>query len=167
MKIKIVNKYWLFKINTEKNSVKKVGESNGIRELKFQIIGQKLKDFNSYEFVLIKLSKEPKYNPEDKSPLAKLIAGPIKVTIKMYGITESGTLKPKYEKLPNKKGELDPDRRNSQYLYLTEAYYSESNGSRNMSKDFKQLALLACTNKLEKRPLAVKLIDQVLLVKNL
>jgi hypothetical protein len=159
MKIKIENKYWLFKINTEKNSVKKVGESNGIRELKSQVIGQKLKDFNSYEFVLIKLSKEPKYNPEDKSPLAKLIAGPIKVTIKMYGITESGVLKPKYEKLPNKKGELDPDRRNSQFLYYTTEYYDANNIK---SSDLKQVALLACANKLEKRPLAVKLITQII-----
>lgn len=158
MKIRIENKYWLFKINTEKNSVKKVGESNGIRELKSQVIGQKLKDFNSYEFVLIKLSKEPKYNPEDKSPLAKLIAGPIKVTIKMYEITESGTLKPKYEKLPNRKGELDPDRRNSQFLYYTTEYYETNNIK---SSDLKQVALLACGNKLEKRPLAVKLITQI------
>jgi len=158
MKIKIENKYWLFKINMEKNSVKKVGESNGIRELKSQVIGQKLKDFNSYEFVLIKLSKEPKYNPEDKSPLAKLIAGPIKVTIRMYEITESGTLKPKYEKLPNRKGELDPDRRNSQFLYYTTEYYETNNIK---SSDLKQVALLACANKLEKRPLAVKLITQI------
>lgn len=157
MKIKIENKYWLYKFNTVKNSVKKIGESNGIRELKEQIIGKQFEDSNSYEFVLIKLSKEPKYNPEDKSPLAKLVAGPIKVTIKIYEITESGVLKQKYEKLPNRKGELDPDRRNSQYLYLTESYYS--NGIK--AKDFKQLALLACANKLEKRPLAVKLIDQV------
>jgi len=159
MKIKIENKYWLFKINTEKNSVKKVGESNGIRELKSQIIGQKLKDFDFYDFVLIKLSKEPKYNPEDKSPLAKLIAGPIKVTIKMYGITESGVLKPKYEKLPNKKGELDPDRRNSQFLYYTTEYYETNNIK---SSDLKQVALLAYANKLEKRPLAVKLITQII-----
>jgi len=158
MKVQISNKYWLFKFNIEKNSVKKIGESNGIRELKEQIIGQKLKDFDSYEFVLIKLSKEPKYNPEDKSALAKLIAGPIKLTIKMYGLTESGTLKPKYEKLPNKKGELDPDRRNAQYLYYTPDYY-EANGIK--SSDLKQVALLACTNKLEKRPLAVKSITQI------
>jgi hypothetical protein len=40
MKIKIVNKYWLFKFNTKKNSIKKVGESNSIRELKKQIVGK-------------------------------------------------------------------------------------------------------------------------------
>ena len=126
MKIKIANKYWLFKFNTEKKSVKKVGKSNGIRELKEQIVGKKIKNFESYEFVLIRLAKEPKYNPEDKSALAKLIGGPIKLTIKMYGITESGTLKPKYEKVLNKKGELDPDKRNAQYLYYTLEYYEEN-----------------------------------------
>ncbi len=158
MKIKINAKYWLFKFNTEKNTIKKVGKSNGIRELKEQIIGKKIKNFESYEFILIKLSKEPKFNPEDKSALAKLIAGPIKVTIKMYGITESGTLKQKYEKLPNKKGELDPDKRNAQYLYYTPEYYEANNIK---SDDLKQVAILACANKLEKRPLAVKLITQI------
>ena len=158
MKIKISDKYWLFKFNIEKKSVKKIGKSNGIRELKNQVIGKKLKDFNLYEFILIKLSKESKYNPEDKSALAKLIAGPIKLTIKMYQITESGTLKPKYEKLPNKKGELDPDKRNAQYLYYTTEYYEE-NGIKSI--DLKQVALLACENKLEKRPLAVKSITQI------
>ncbi len=158
MKIKINSKYWLFKINTEKNSIKKVGKSNGIRELKEQIIGKKIKNFEFYEFVLIKLSKEPKFNPEDKSALAKLIGGPIKVTIKIYGITESGTLKPKYEKLLNKKGQLDPDKRNAQYLYYTSEYYEANNIK---SDDLKQVALLACANKLEKRPLAPKLITQI------
>ncbi len=158
MKIKIIAKYWLFKFNTEKKSIKKVGKSNGIRELKEQIIGKKIKNFESYEFVLIKLSKEPKFNPEDKSALAKLIGGPIKLTIKMYGITESGTLKPKYEKLLNKKGELDSDKRNAQYLYYTKEYFEANNIK---SDDLKQVALLACENKLEKRPLASKLITQI------
>jgi hypothetical protein len=159
MKIKIANKYWLFKFNTEKNSIKKIGKSNGIRELKEQIVGKKIKNFESYEFVLIKLAKEPKFNPEDKSALAKLIGGPIKLTIKMYGITESGTLKPKYEKVLNKKGELDPDKRNAQYLYYTPEYYEANNIK---SDDLKKVALLACANKLEKRPLAVKLITQII-----
>ncbi len=158
MKIKILNKYWLFKFNTEKNSVKKIGKSNSISELKEKIIGKKISNHNKYEFVLVKISKEPKYNPSDKSALAKLIAGPIKVTIKMYGITETGTLKPKYEKLPNKKGELDPDRRNSQFLYYTTEYYEKNNI---ISTDLAKVASLACQNKLEKRPLAVKLITQI------
>jgi hypothetical protein len=63
------------------------------------------------------------------------------------------------EKLPNKKGELDPDRRNSQYLYYTTEYYEANNIK---SSDLKQVALLACGNKLEKRPLAVKLITQII-----
>ena len=158
MKIKITAKYWLFKFNTDKKSIKKIGKSNGIRELKTQVIGKKLKNFNLYEFVLIKLSKEPKYKPEDKSALAKLIAGPIKLTVKMYELTESGTLKPKYEKQPNKKGELDTDKRNAQYLYYTTEYYETNNIK---SEDLKKVALLACENKLEKRPLAVKLITQI------
>ena len=158
MKIKIANKYWLFKFNTGKKTIKKIGNSNSIRELKEQVIGKKQANPEKYEFILIKLSKEPKYNPTDKSPLAKLIGGPIKLTIKMYEISNSGILKPKYEKLPNKKGELDPDRRNSQFLYYTEEYYEANNIN---STDLKKVALIASENKLEKRPLAVKLITQI------
>ena len=122
MKIKIANKYYLFKFNTTNNKIKKSGKSNSIGELKEQVIGLKSKSFEKYEWVLIKLSKEPKFNPEDKSPLAKLIGGPIKLTIKMYTVSDSHILKPLYEKLPNKKGELDTDKRNSQFLYLTQDY---------------------------------------------
>lgn len=158
MKIKITDKYWLFKFNIENNKIKIVGKSNSIVELKKQVIGLKSKSFDKYEWVLIKLSKEPKFNPMDKSALAKLIGGPIKLTIKMYNVSDSHILKPAYEKLPNKKGELDPDRRNSQFLYLTHEYLEENNIK---ITDLEKVALLACQNKLEKRPLAVKLITQI------
>lgn len=158
MKIKIANKYYLFKFNTTDNKIKKSGKSNSIAELKEQVIGIKSKSFDKYEWILIKLSKESKFNPEDKSPLAKLIGGPIKLTIKIYTVNESHVLKPTYEKLPNKKGELDPDKRNSQFLYLTLDYLEKN---KIKISDLEKVALFACQNKLEKRPLAVKLITQI------
>ena len=55
-------------------------------------------------------------------------------------------------------GEFDSDKRNSQYLYITQEHYIK-NGIK--ADDLQKVALLAFKFKLEKRPLAVKLIDQI------
>ena len=159
--MKISDKYYLFKFNIIEKNIKLVTKSNSIKELKEQIIGLKSKSFDKYEFILIKLMKESKYNilKQDKSPLSNLIGGPIKLTIKMYKVSTNNILKPLYEKLLNKKGELDPDRRNSQFLYITEDYIKINNTIK--TSHLKQVALYAGENKLEKRPLAAKLITQI------
>ena len=59
-KIKIKNKYVLLKFNKEKLSVKKIIESKTISELKEKIVGKKIGKNN--EIILIKLSKERKFN---------------------------------------------------------------------------------------------------------
>lgn len=156
-KVKIKNKYILFKFNKEKNKVKKITESNSIGELKENIIGKKIGE--NYEIILIKLSKEPKFNEKNiNSPLGKLIGGPIKIIFKVYSINENNILKPSYEKTTNSKGEFDTDRRNSQYLYITIDYYKKYGIK---IDDLEKVALLAFQYKLEKRPLAAKLIDQI------
>ncbi len=156
-KIKIKNKYVLLKYNKEKNKVKKITESKSMSGLKENIIGKKIGE--NYEIILIKLSKEPKYNEKNiNTPLGKLIGGPIKITFKVYSINENNVLKLAYEKTTNNKGEQDPDRRNSQYLYITLDHYKKY-GIR--TDDLEKIALLAFQYKLEKRPLAVKLIDQI------
>lgn len=157
-KIKIKNKYVLFKFNKEKDEkVKKITESKSIGELKKNIIGKKIGENN--EIILIKLSKESTFNEKNiNSPLGKLIGGPIKITFKVYSINENNILKPNYEKTTNNKGEPDHDRRNSQYLYITLDHYIK-NGIK--IDDLKKVALLAFQYKLEKRLLATKLIDQI------
>ena len=157
-KIKIKNKYVLFKFNKEKDEkVKKITESKSIGELKKNIIGKKIGENN--EIILIKLSKESSFNEKNiNSPLGKLIGGPIKITFKVYSINKNNILKPNYEKTTNNKGEPDPDRRNSQYLYITLDHYIK-NGIK--IDDLKKVALLAFQYKLEKRLLATKLIDQI------
>ena len=156
-KVKIKNKYILFKFNKEKNKVKKITESNSIGELKENIIGKKIGE--NYEIILIKLSKEPKFNEKNiNSPLGKLIGGPIKIIFKLYSINENNILKPSYEKTTNSKGEFDTDRRNSQYLYITIDHYKKYGIK---IDDLEKVALLAFQYKLEKRPLAAKLIDQI------
>ncbi len=161
LKIKIPNKYWLIKYSPTKNKIKTILKSKKIETLKEQIKGIKIS--SNYEIILLKLTKEPKFKDDNslqtnKSSLNKLIGGPIKITFKMYLLTDSMVLKPKYEPIPNRKGELDPDKRNAQFLFITKEYY-ETKGIN--QKDLEKVALLAITNKLEKRPLAPKLIDQI------
>ena len=154
---KIKNKYVLFKYNKNEEVIKKIVESKKISELKEKIIGKKIGE--KYEILLMKLSKEPKFNEKNiNTPLGKLIGGPIKITFKMYLINDNNILKPLFEKTTNSKGELDTDRRNSQYLYITQEHYIK-NGIK--IEDLEKVALLAFKFKLERRPLAAKLIDQI------
>jgi hypothetical protein len=155
-KIKIKNKYLLFKYNPEKTKIKKITEGNKMGEIKEQVIGKKISSNN--EVILMKLSKEKKFNPNASNNLGKLIGGPIKITFKVYEITSNHSLKPKYEKIPNKKGELDSDKRNSQFLFITIDHYI-SKGIK--TSDMELVALLAIQFKLERRLLAPKLIDQI------
>ncbi len=156
-KIKIKNKYILFKFNKDKNIIKKILESKKMSELKANIVGKKIGENN--QILLMKLSKEPKFNEKNiNSPLGKLIGGPIKITFKLYTINESNVLKPSYEKTTNMNGEPDPDKRNSQHLYITLDHYKK-HGIK--ITDLEKVALLAFQFKLEKRPLAAKLIDQI------
>ena len=156
-KVKIKNKYILLKFNKDKNKVKKITESKSIRELKENIVGKKIGE--NYEIILIKLSKEPKFNEKNiNSPFGKLIGGPIKITFKLYSINEHNILKPSYEKTTNNKGIHDTDKRNSQYLYITLDHY-KTHGIKTI--DLEKVALLAFQYKLELRPLAAKLIDQI------
>lgn len=156
-KIKIKNKYILFKYNKNEEIIKNIAESKKINELKEKIIGKKIGE--KYEILLMKLSKESKFNEKNiNTPLGKLIGGPIKITFKMYSINDNNGLKLLYEKTTNSKGEFDSDKRNSQYLYITQEHYIK-NGIK--ADDLQKVALLAFKFKLEKRPLAVKLIDQI------
>lgn len=156
-KIKIKNKYILFKFNKDKNKISKIAESNKIFELKDNIIGKKIKEND--EILLMKLSKEPKFNEKIiNSPLGKLIGGPIKITFKLYTINDSNVLKPSYEKTTNMNGEPDLDKRNSQHLYITLDHYKK-HGIK--ISDLEKVALLAFQFKLEKRPLTPKLINQI------
>jgi ribonuclease HII len=160
-KIKIKNKYILFKYDKNEDIVKKITDSKKISELKEKIIGKKIGE--KYEILLMKLSKESKFNEKNiNTPLGKLIGGPIKITFKMYLINDNNILKPLFEKTTNSKGELDTDRRNSQYLYITQEHYNK-NGIK--IEDLQKVALLAFKLKLERRPLAVKLIDQIYNIK--
>jgi hypothetical protein len=161
LKIKIPYKYFLISYNETKNKVKTILKSKKMETLKEEIKGKKVSGKN--QIILLKLSKEPNFNNSDKttdnkSGLSKLIGGPIKITFKMYQLTENMVLKLKYEPIPNRKGEPDTDKRNSQFLYITKDYY-QTKGI--VQEDLEKVALLAIKYKLEKRLLAPKLINQI------
>lgn len=151
--MKIKNKYYLFKYKN--NNIKLVVKSSKMLQLKEKIIGMKLSPDN--EFILLKLSKEPKFN-ENAVGLNKMIGGPIKITCKILYITENSILHPKYEKIPNKSGEYDMDKRNAQFVFIPLEWYN-IRGIK--TSDMMKLAHLMIENKLEKRPLAPKLISQI------
>jgi hypothetical protein len=141
-----MKKYYLFTYN---NKIKKVLDADNMKELKENITKKKAEPDN--EYILLKLSKQKVYN-------SLVSTGPIKLTFKIYELINNN-LKLKYEKIKNRKGELDQDKRNAQFLYYTEEYYKKY-GIR--SDDLKKVCTLAIQNKLEKRLLAPKLITQIL-----
>ena len=78
-------------------------------------------------------------------------------TFKILVLSKNNKLKPKYEEQLNKKGEKDLDRRNAQYLYVSNKYYMDNKKVK--KNHLKIIAELAIKNKLEKRPFAPKLLD--------
>ena len=76
-----------------------------------------------------------------------MLGGPIKVLFSFYKITKKGIIK---------KNKNDP--RSIQFLFYTYDYYLKNKIN---SSDLKKLAQLAFNNKLEKRALAPKLINQI------
>ena len=153
-------KYYLYKYNEER--IKLIIKTTKMKTLKEKVKGKILNVDD--EYILLKMSKEIKYKHASTNALNKLIAGPIKITFKMFELSESSVLKPKYEKVKKRDGSLDGDKRNAQYLYITDNYIESglTKLHKNMDNDLMKVAKLAIENKLEKRPLAIKIIDNVL-----
>jgi hypothetical protein len=157
--IKINYKYYLFKYHD--NKIKKVLRFNKKEEMKKELVGKKLN--KDAEYILTKISKEKSYTENksdlsDKSNKLNIKLGPIKVVFKIMEINENGIMKPKYEKQTNSRGKMDPDKRNAQFVYISTSYY-EKNGIK--STDIMEVSRWAILNKLEKRLLAPKFIDQI------
>lgn len=157
-KIKLKYKYYLIRFSKEKKKTKLLIAAKKLDQLKKEVVGLELKE--NEEIILIRLSKEKKFTGKT-GMLGNLIGGPIKLTFKIFELTSNSILKIKYEKQLNKNGQLDEDKRNSQYLYLTIDYLK----SGVKTKDMEKVALLVGENKLEKRPMAPKLIDQIYKIK--
>ena len=106
----------------------------------------KNKKINSGDDVVLITLEKTNWTPTSKIPL-NMLGGPIKVLFTFYKTSDDSKIK---------KNKNDP--RAIQFLYYTFDYYIKN---KIKMSDLKKIAHLAFMNKLEKRPLAVKLISQI------
>jgi hypothetical protein len=136
---KNLNKYYLY--IRSKKKIKFFDSHNNKKEI-FINLKKNIKLKSDFEIILITI-KKVKYNP--KQPI-KMIFGPIKVEINFFQITNRGAIKTnKFET------------RNNHLFYTTE--HLEKNNIK--LSDFKKIIKLAIDDKLEKRLLAPKTINQI------
>ena len=143
--IKIKYKYYMFKLNKEKNKISTMIKANSKKELN-EKLKDKIKNTLENDIILITLEKT-KWTPTTKIPV-NMLSGPIKVYFSFYIFD---ILKKKIRK--NKE-----DPRSVQFLFYTYDYYLKN---KIKIDDLKKLSKLAFSNKLEKRLLALKLITQI------
>ena len=151
--LKLKNRYFLYSYNPKTSEVDQLFSFNSDSEAKDKL--KEIKTDKSNEFILLKITENPTYKESDIG-LNKMNAGPYKILFKMYEYNDKDEIVPKYEKIKNKKGELDSDKRNSQFVFITKDYLDKLS-----HKDLNILVKLAGSYKLEKRPLAPKLINQI------
>jgi hypothetical protein len=141
--IKIKYKYYMFKLNKEKNKITLISKANSKKEILNTSKQHKIEN----DIILIKLEKT-KWTPTTKIP-ANMLSGPIKVFFSFYTVN-----------IKNKIRENKEDPRTVQFLFYTYDYYLKH---KIKIDDLKKLSKLAFANKLEKRLLAPKLITQILI----
>jgi hypothetical protein len=139
--VKIKNKYIMFKNNNDKTI--SLIKSNTMTEMKEKLKNKKI---NSGDDVVLITLEKTNWTPTSKIPL-NMLGGPIKVLFTFYKTSDDSKIK---------KNKNDP--RAIQFLYYTFDYYIKN---KIKMSDLKKIAHLAFMNKLEKRPLAVKLISQI------
>lgn len=148
--IKIKYKYYMFKLNKEKNKITLISKATSKKEI-LKTFKAKINDTkqisNSNDIILIKLEKT-KWTPTIKIP-ANMLSGPIKVIFSFYTIS-----------IKNKIQHNKEDPRTVQFIFYTYDYYLKY---KIKTDDLKKLSKLAFANKLEKRLLAPKLITQILI----
>lgn len=143
--LKKIDKYYLFTYKNSKISL--VGNNSNKKEIfsdfKNKFIKKIKKDkYQHYEVILLKIKLVP-YN--SKQPI-KMVFGPIKVEINFFQISARGAIKTnKFETRNN-------------HLFYTTDFLQKNKISK---KDFKKIIKLAINNKLEKRLLAPKTIEQI------
>ena len=143
-KIIVKNKYLFYKFNQKTNTINTLSKGNSMKEVKENTKDKKIS--SEYEVLLMKIEKIKDWSPTTKIPV-NMLGGPIKISFSFFTVTDKGKLKKK------------EDSRGIQIIYYTLEYYDKNKIN---SKDLKKIALLAFSNKLEKRLLAPKLITQIM-----
>jgi len=144
--LKKLSKYFLFIIY--KNKVKSVGFDNNksslFRNFKEKYLKKiKKEEYNQVSLSLIKISKV-KFNPNSK---IKLIAGPVKIEVTFFILSNRGAIK------------TNPKEKRNNHLFYTNEFLEKNKISK---KHFLKIVDMAYKDKLEKRTLAPKTINQIL-----
>ena len=140
-----MNKYYLYSYNKKK--IKLINSNNNKKEL---ILESKKKYFSGIvkdkrENITIVILKIKKVKFNENQPI-KMIFGPIKVEINFYQLSKRGSIKEnKYETRNN-------------HIFYTKKFLEKK---KILKKDLKKIVDFAINNKLEKRLLAPKVIDQI------
>lgn len=143
----MVYKYYFINPYKKFNIISKSDNStNLLKETKLKIKNMKLSEDN----VIIKLKISKNKDKVDAKSKLKLKSGPIRVDIIIFNITKRKSIK---------KAEYD---KRTNFLFYTEKYLKE-NGLK--EKDFKRIAKAAFLDKLEKKLIAPKLINQIKKIK--
>lgn len=151
-----MEKYTIYLVKKDKLKVKNVhliNRASNKKEIfklaKKYIESKKIakEDVSRYEIALIKFEKV-KYNPNQ--PI-KMVFGPYKISIEFLQITNRYSAK------------KDEKEKKNNHLFITENYLDSSKLNEfNYKKYFKKMISMAYENKLEKRLLAPKTIDQLI-----
>ena len=142
-----MDKYYVYLLKKSDSSIKRITNSNTKTEalkLSKEYIKSKNNNNDLYDCVLIKYEKI-KYN--ENQPI-KMVYGPVKITVSFYKITKRQSIK-----------ENKDDNRNN-HLFITKKFL-EKNNKNIIIKYLKKIVEYASKNKLEKRLLAPKTIDQI------
>ena len=144
--LKKYTKYYLY-IKKSDKKVKLVSNSNNKNEMIKNFKSNYLKkikkeSYNLYSLILIKI-KKVNYNQNAK---IKLVTGPIKVDVSIFYISNRGAIK------------SNPLEKRNNHLFYTLKFLKKNKLSK---KHFKLIADKAYQDKLEKRILAPKTIEQI------
>jgi len=143
--LKKINTYYLFLKKNNKISLilKNSNKKEIFIDFKNKYLDKvKKEDYNIVNLILLKIKQVP-YNPQQ--PI-KMIFGPIKVEITFFELSKRGAIK------------VNQFETRNNHLFYTIKYLEQSKIS---TKDFKKIVQLAIDNKLEKRLLAPKTIEQI------
>ena len=144
--LKKLSKYFLFIIY--KNKIKSVGFDNNksslFKNFKNKYLEKIKKDnYDKVSLSLIKISKV-KFNPNSK---IKLVVGPVKIEVTFFILSNRGAIK------------TNPKEKWNNHLFYTIEFLEKNKISK---KHFVKIVTLANKDKLEKRTLAPKTINQIL-----
>lgn len=141
-KLQNISKYYLFILNKNNNKVLFVDKNNNKKEIFTTLKNKIKKNYENYSIILITI-KKVEY---DENQAIKMIFGPIKVEIKFFVFSKRGAIS------------TEKSEKRNNHLFYTNSFLEKNKISK---KDLRKIVQLASENKLEKRLLAPKIIEQI------